>query len=1251
MRIHSHSIKKRRGISVAAATLAVAVGIQGVPALQAVVQTAAAQTTDANGIITDRDAFEQSYAVTDLKTLGDRNNVVVGVVSFADYGTMWSTDFEKKLAYRDTGVPDGTPVYARMELKNPPSGMKYTPWFKVTTHTVDGVSGVFGIELGSDYTIWPKTGNAGSQGPDIEIRLGESSDSAINPDTGAPMTEIRMAPGGNPYTGDWYTGLDLNATMQNSGSNNLATIPVKVYMPAPTEALKADANATSTAAEERTYSGRIWWDTMDGGPNSTLRKGLRNNSGLNNGVWWNPGVDIPAAGVTVYQAVPNQTAFRALAGIKRQYLGAENRYQRIIAMNDYVKANPQNFDIFSTTTNADGTYKMTTRVANDQVEDYIYMWVEDENGKPIPNMSAWTTPEFRSARATEWDPSSQNIGNQGLSNFAAQHMRGQGDNGAGFTNLNFALPYAGVKSVDYPVNNDTDGDGLPDDVEEQLGTDPYDVDSDGDGLWDGDEVNQFRTDPLNKDTDGDGATDGQEVLNVNDLHWNDYETKYRETGNPGNTNPLDPDTDGDGVNDWQEGINRTDPNVDPHANDDPDGDGLTNAQEHELGTDPNNADTDGDGVKDGDEVKGTGNKDYDGDGKPDPTDPLNPDTDGDGLTDGEEKTLGTDPNNPDTDGDGLTDGEEVSGEKNPYDNDGDGKGDPTDPKDADSDDDGVNDGDEVYIWSTDPNTPNKEDDFQDSDGDGVNDGQEELDGTDPNKADTDGDGLNDGDEKKYGTDPLDADSDNDGVNDGDEVSGAQNPFDNDGDGKGDPTDPTKADTDGDGINDGDEVNGNPATDPNTKNEPSTPDDPNKDTDATTYEPSYTEQSGGAGEYEFPRQGEVPEGTTFTFPPSVTVGGLEISVTGDPATGDFTLTVPEGLSVGSTLNIPVTVKYPDKSSEVANATFKVTESATDDPNKDTDGDGLTDAQEKELGTDPAKADTDGDGLTDKEEVDGTKNPFDADGNLTSESGKPGAPTDPTKADTDGDGTSDGKEVTGKPATNPNVPNVDVVPGDVITVEMPEGTDPNGITITDPNGNKVDLEDLGVVVDGNGKIIITPPEGAMEGTWTISDAAGIPIAKVSVTKPGAGADAAGTSAENMSVNGKCVGALVGLGVPLLLLLPLGLLTQVRIPGLEGLAAQINGQIAEINTQVQKSLGIFDEQMAAAAGGVQIPARELATVGGILAAMTIGLLIADAVAQECAPDYAGLSSMMKDAANKDAAPAAEDNAPAGEDPAAQT
>lgn len=58
--------------------------------------------------------------------------------------------------------------------------------------------------------------------------------------------------------------------------------------------------------------------------------------------------------------------------------------------------------------------------------------------------------------------------------------------------------------------DDSDGDGLTDEEEADLGTNPFAEDSDGDGLWDIDELN-LGTDPLNFDSDGDGLWDGVDV--------------------------------------------------------------------------------------------------------------------------------------------------------------------------------------------------------------------------------------------------------------------------------------------------------------------------------------------------------------------------------------------------------------------------------------------------------------------------------------------------------------------------------------------------------------------------------------------------------------------------------------------------------------------------------------------------------------------------------------------------------------------
>lgn len=76
---------------------------------------------------------------------------------------------------------------------------------------------------------------------------------------------------------------------------------------------------------------------------------------------------------------------------------------------------------------------------------------------------------------------------------------------------------------------------------------------------------------------------------------------------------------------------------------DDDFDGLNNSTELDLQTLPDKADSDLDGINDGDEVLRFR------------TDPLKPDSDGDGLRDGDELAAGLDPLKQDSDGDGLID--------------------------------------------------------------------------------------------------------------------------------------------------------------------------------------------------------------------------------------------------------------------------------------------------------------------------------------------------------------------------------------------------------------------------------------------------------------------------------------------------------------------------------------------------------------------------------------------------------------------
>jgi hypothetical protein len=183
---------------------------------------------------------------------------------------------------------------------------------------------------------------------------------------------------------------------------------------------------------------------------------------------------------------------------------------------------------------------------------------------------------------------------------------------------------------------DSDEDGLSDELETAIGSDPLLPDSDTDGVSDSDELDFYGTDPLDPDTDDDELDDAEELLSYG-------------------TNPLLDDTDGDELSDSEEiaaGADPLDaasvpatptpiptstpeptlePTLEPTFEATPtlratplpaldaadelesemkslpsgdlDGDGLSTADEVAIhGTNIAVADSDGDGISDGDEV-------------------------------------------------------------------------------------------------------------------------------------------------------------------------------------------------------------------------------------------------------------------------------------------------------------------------------------------------------------------------------------------------------------------------------------------------------------------------------------------------------------------------------------------------------------------------------------------------------------------------------------------------------------------------
>ena len=171
------------------------------------------------------------------------------------------------------------------------------------------------------------------------------------------------------------------------------------------------------------------------------------------------------------------------------------------------------------------------------------------------------------------------------------------------------------------------------------------------------------------------------------------------------------------------------------------------------------------------------------------------------------------------------------------------------------------------------------------------------------------------------------------------------------------------------------------------------------------------------------------------------------------------------------------------------------------------------------------------------------------------------------------------------------------------------------LVDKDGNPI--KGAEVKIDKDGNIIVSVPEGTPAGeAWVVVKEDGKEIHRFKIQ-----------IGETIDT-GKCVATSVGFGLPLIALLPLGLATQIEIPGLSDFAAQANAQIQNANTQLQQQLGIFNPQLAAQVEGLNKQlgqyGTDIATVAGGLALIAAGILAGTIIYDNCTP---GGGSSVKD------------------------
>ncbi|WP_288750158.1 hypothetical protein [uncultured Corynebacterium sp.] len=145
---------------------------------------------------------------------------------------------------------------------------------------------------------------------------------------------------------------------------------------------------------------------------------------------------------------------------------------------------------------------------------------------------------------------------------------------------------------------------------------------------------------------------------------------------------------------------------------------------------------------------------------------------------------------------------------------------------------------------------------------------------------------------------------------------------------------------------------------------------------------------------------------------------------------------------------------------------------------------------------------------------------------------------------------------------------------------------------------------------------------------------------------------TTKGSSELDGKCIAGIVGMTAPLLLAIPLGILSQVQIPGLEQVSAQVNAAIRQANDQIQRGLGIHDDDRARRAAGIQGAfaienPQMIGLAAGALGAITLGLLAVDGVMRACgAGEYTSSYMVGKATGNETLMKGSSDKMPESKD-----
>lgn len=147
--------------------------------------------------------------------------------------------------------------------------------------------------------------------------------------------------------------------------------------------------------------------------------------------------------------------------------------------------------------------------------------------------------------------------------------------------------------------------------------------------------------------------------------------------------------------------------------------------------------------------------------------------------------------------------------------------------------------------------------------------------------------------------------------------------------------------------------------------------------------------------------------------------------------------------------------------------------------------------------------------------------------------------------------------------------------------------------------------------------------------------------------------GQAGEGSSVDGKCIASIVGLTAPLLLLIPLGILSQVQIPGFEHVHVQLNEAMRAINDEAQRTFGIHDADRSRRANSLAEQAQAAAAqagpmigaAAGALGAVAVALTLGDLAMRACGYEEQTSSYKIMKATGKEGSSKDQEKDPAAE------